>query len=36
MKTIALSGATSMLGIALINECICSGVHVIAFVRPNS
>ena len=36
MKTIALTGATSMLGIALINECIRSSVRVIAFVRPFS
>jgi nucleoside-diphosphate-sugar epimerase len=36
MKTIALTGATSMLGVALIKECIQNGFRVIAFVRPNS
>jgi len=36
MKTIALTGATSMTGVALIKECIKNGVNVIAFVRSNS
>lgn len=36
MKTIALTGATSMLGVALINECIQANISVIAFIRPNS
>lgn len=31
-----LTGATSMLGVALINECIKKNIEVIAFVRPNS
>lgn len=36
MKTIAITGATSMLGLALINECIKNNIHVIALYRPNS
>jgi nucleoside-diphosphate-sugar epimerase len=36
MKTIALTGATSMTGIALIKECIRNDVSVVAFIRSNS
>lgn len=36
MNKIALTGATSMLGVALIEECIKNQVNVIAIVRPNS
>ena len=36
MKSIALTGATSMLGVALINEYIKRGVHVLAFARRGS
>jgi len=36
MNTIALTGATSMLGLALIKQCIQRAIKVIAFVRPNS
>jgi nucleoside-diphosphate-sugar epimerase len=36
MKIIALTGATSMLGIALIKKCIQNAIKVIAFIRPNS
>lgn len=31
-----MTGATSMLGIALINECIKNGVEVLAVIRPHS
>lgn len=34
--TIAITGATSMLGVATINECIKKQYYVIAFVRKNS
>jgi len=33
---IVITGATSMLGIALINECILNNVEVLAIVRENS
>lgn len=36
MKKICLTGATSMLGIALIKECIKNNIEVLAIVRPNS
>lgn len=36
MDRIVLTGATSMLGVALINECIKKNIEVIAIVRPNS
>jgi len=36
MRRIVLTGATSMLGIALIKECIRNGTHIVAIVRPNS
>jgi nucleoside-diphosphate-sugar epimerase len=36
MNVIALTGATSMLGIALIKQCIRRSIKVIAFVRPCS
>jgi nucleoside-diphosphate-sugar epimerase len=36
MKTIALTGATSMIGIALIKQCIQNNIKIIAFVRPGS
>ena len=36
MKTIALTGATSMTGLALIKQCIKRNTSVIAFVRPDS
>lgn len=35
-KTIAITGATSMLGIATIKECIANNYEVLAFVRPHS
>lgn len=36
MDKIVLTGATSMLGIALIKECIKNNVEVLAISRPNS
>lgn len=36
MKSVVITGATSMLGIALINQCIEHQLDVIAVVRPNS
>lgn len=36
MNRIVINGATSMLGIALINECIVSNAEVLAIVRENS
>ena len=36
MKNIVLTGATSMIGIALIKECISCSIEVIAIVRRNS
>jgi len=36
MKKIALTGATSMLGLALIKQCILNNIKVVAFVRSNS
>lgn len=36
MKRIVITGATSMLGVALTEECIKNGVEVVAFVRKNS
>jgi nucleoside-diphosphate-sugar epimerase len=36
MQNIALSGATSMIGIALIKQCIANNVRVTALVRPGS
>lgn len=36
MKSIVLTGATSMLGVALIKECIRLGTNVLAVIRPDS
>lgn len=36
MRRIVLTGATSMIGVALIKECIENNVHVLAIVRSNS
>lgn len=36
MKTVAISGATGAIGIALINKCIEHGVEVYAYSRPGS
>ena len=36
MKKIALTGATSMLGIALIKQCITHGIQVVAFIKHDS
>lgn len=36
MKKIIITGSTSMLGIALINECIINNTNVIAVIKPNS
>lgn len=36
MKKIAITGATSMLGVALIEECIKNNIEVLAIVKPNS
>lgn len=36
MKSMVITGATSSLGVALIDECIRNGVQVLALVRPHS
>lgn len=36
MKRVIITGATSMIGVALIKACIASNVEVTALVRPNS
>lgn len=36
MKGVVVDGATSMLGLALINECITRGIKVLAIARKNS
>lgn len=36
MKKVAVSGATSMVGVALIEECVKNNVQVLALVRKNS
>jgi nucleoside-diphosphate-sugar epimerase len=36
MKSIALTGATSMIGIALLKQCVLNNVRAYAFVRPGS
>lgn len=36
MKSVAITGATSMIGVALINECIKNNVKVLALVKDNS
>lgn len=36
MKTIAVTGATSMIGVALIKKCIQNNIAVLAFVRSGS
>lgn len=36
MKKIVITGATSMLGLSLINECISRKTHVLAITRKNS
>jgi nucleoside-diphosphate-sugar epimerase len=36
MRTVALTGATSMLGVAFVKECIRNNIRVFCFVRPGS
>lgn len=36
MKSVVITGATSMLGISLINECVKNKIFVLALVRKNS
>lgn len=36
MKTVAITGATSMLGVALAKACADQGIRVLALVRPGS
>ena len=36
MKRVVVDGATSMLGLALINECILNNIEVLALARTNS
>ena len=36
MKTIVLTGATSMIGLAIINECLSKNIKVFALARKNS
>jgi nucleoside-diphosphate-sugar epimerase len=36
VKSIALTGATSMTGIALIKQCVKNNIKVLAFIRPGS
>jgi nucleoside-diphosphate-sugar epimerase len=36
MKRIIITGATSMLGLALTNECLANGTQVYAFIRKHS
>ena len=36
IKSVAITGATSMIGAALAAECVKSGIEVVAFVRKNS
>jgi UDP-glucose 4-epimerase len=36
MQDVVVTGASSMLGIALVNRCIENGTKVVAVVRPNS
>ncbi|MBF0440425.1 MAG: NAD(P)-dependent oxidoreductase [Oligoflexales bacterium] len=36
MKKVIINGATSMLGIPLVNECLENGLEVLAVVRPGS
>lgn len=36
MRKVVVSGATSMIGVALINECLKNGIEVLALVRPNT
>ena len=36
MKRIIITGATSMLGVALIEECVAHGIEVVALVRKDS
>lgn len=36
MKKVVITGATSLVGIALIDECIANNVNVLALVRKNS
>lgn len=36
MKQVVIDGATSMLGMALINECISNGIRVLAIARADS
>lgn len=36
LKRVAITGATGMIGAALVRECLSRGIEVTAFVRPNS
>lgn len=36
MKKIVITGATSMIGVALVNECIKNNIEVLAIIRKNS
>lgn len=36
MREVIVTGATSMLGAAVVRECVKNGVHVYAVVRPRS
>jgi nucleoside-diphosphate-sugar epimerase len=36
MKRAVITGATSMLGLALVNECIANNTYVLAIIRKNS
>ena len=36
MKCVVVDGATSMLGLALINECIANRIKVLAIARKDS
>jgi nucleoside-diphosphate-sugar epimerase len=36
MRAVSLTGATSMIGIALIKQCLKNNIKVIAFIRPDS
>ena len=36
MEGVVVDGATSMLGLALINECVAKGIKVLAIARKES
>ena len=36
MKRVVITGATSMIGVALVEECISNGIEVLGIVRKNS